>query len=251
MDGTDATGAITAIVCTGGVSSRSTNGADTWIRGSLPAHDVVVAADSGLHLAQELGLPVDVAVGDFDSAAPEAVADAERAGASIERHPADKDHTDLELALDAAVARGATRIVVLGVDGGRPDHALANLLLLGSEKYAGVAVETRSPSGRAVVVTDSATLPGKAGDLVSLLPLGGTAHGVRTTGLRFALADDDLDPGTTRGVSNVIDTTPATVTVTGGALLAVLPRESTDETTADTPNTDPHTEPILRTGDTP
>ncbi|MEZ5170690.1 MAG: thiamine diphosphokinase [Acidimicrobiia bacterium] len=225
MDGTDAAGAITAIVCTGGVSSRSESGADASIGDSLPAHDLVIAADSGLHLAHELGLAVDVAVGDFDSASPAAVASAERTGVVVERHPADKDRTDLELALDAAVGRGATHLVVVGIDGGRPDHELANLLLLGSHKYRSVAIETLSPSARAVVVTGSATLPGTVGDLVSLLPLGGGARGVRTSGLEFALAGDNLEPGTTRGVSNIIESAPATVSVTGGTLLAVLPHE--------------------------
>lgn len=223
MDGADAAGAITAIVCTGGVSSRSERGADPLIGRSLPAHDLVIAADSGLHLAHDLGLPVDVAVGDFDSAAPAAVASAEKAGAVVERHPVDKDRTDLELALDTAVARGATHVVVVGIDGGRSDHELANLLLLGSGKYRSVAIETLSPSARSVVVTASATLPGAVGDIVSLLPLGGAARGVRTSGLEFALAGDDLEPGTTRGVSNIIESAPATVSVAGGTLLAVLP----------------------------
>lgn len=223
MDGTDAAGAITAIVCTGGVASRSESDAEASIGDRLPGHDLVIAADSGLHLAYELRLAVDVAVGDFDSASPAAVASAERAGAAVERHPADKDATDLELALDAAVRRGATHVVVVGIDGGRPDHELANLLLLGAGKYGSVAIEALSPSARVVVVTGSATLPGTAGDLVSLLPVGGAARGVRTSGLRFALAGDDLEPGTTRGVSNVIESAPATVSVVGGTLLAVLP----------------------------
>lgn len=219
MDGADRAGSLTALVCAGGDTSRS----GPWPPGAVPEHDLVIAADSGLHLAQQLGLGVDVVVGDFDSATPEAVATAEKAGAAVEHHPVDKDATDLELAIDAAVSRGAKHIAVLGIDGGRPDHELANLLLLGSDKYASVAIEAQTSLSRIVVVTGSATLPGNAGDLVSLLPLGGTARGVRTSGLRFALRGDDLTPGTTRGVSNIVDTPPVTVTVTGGTLLAVLP----------------------------
>ncbi|MCZ7529059.1 MAG: thiamine diphosphokinase [Acidimicrobiia bacterium] len=210
-------GIRTAIVCTGPADVVAPK------RRSLPEHDFVVAADSGLDLAKRLGLHVDVAVGDFDSADAASVEEAEDAGATIERHPADKDATDLELALDAALARNARRIVVLGGDGGRPDHALANLLLLGASRYAHVDIEAHTDSARVFVVTHHLELPAEPGALVSLLPIGDGAHGVHTSGLQFPLNGDVLESGSTRGVSNVITRRPATVDVSAGALLAVLP----------------------------
>ena len=49
------------------------------------------------------------------------------------------------------------------------------------------------------------------------------AHGVRTDGLRFPLHGEDLLPGSTRGISNELLGTTATVTVADGVLLAVQP----------------------------
>ena len=103
---------------------------------ALPRGAVVIAADDGLEQAQALDLEVALAVGDFDSASPEAVASAEAAGARIERHPTDKDATDLELALDAAAVLSPARILVLAPRGGRLDHELASLLVLASDRYA-------------------------------------------------------------------------------------------------------------------
>ena len=80
---------------------------------AVPLGAPVVAADKGLEHALALGLEVTVAVGDFDSASPEAVAVAEAAGTRVERHPPEKDATDLELALDVALAMGPQRILVL------------------------------------------------------------------------------------------------------------------------------------------
>ena len=94
----------TAIVCTGGGLADH--------RVVVPAHDLVIAADSGLHVARALNLRVDLLVGDLDSVSPEAIADT-----PIERHPVDKDATDLELAIDAAVRRGASHMVVIGGSG--------------------------------------------------------------------------------------------------------------------------------------
>jgi thiamine pyrophosphokinase len=109
---------------------------DERLRRLLPSAATVIAADSGLEQAARLGLRVDIVVGDFDSVDADALAAAERSGATIERHPSEKDHTDLELALLVARRLGATRVVVAGGWGGRIDHELANLLLLGSSEYA-------------------------------------------------------------------------------------------------------------------
>ena len=90
----------------------------------LPQAYLIIAADSGLALADGLGLAVDVVVGDLDSALPADLDSARKAGAVIEPHPADKDATDLDLAMTAAIERGAERVVVVGGGAGRLDHLL-------------------------------------------------------------------------------------------------------------------------------
>jgi len=92
-----------------------------------PPHDLVIAADSGLDLAESLGLSVDLVIGDMDSVSAQALHRAEVASIDIERHPRAKDQTDLELAMSEAIARGATAIHVMVGAGGRLDHAAANL----------------------------------------------------------------------------------------------------------------------------
>ena len=99
----------------------------------VPEGAIVIAADGGLDRARALGLEVAVAIGDFDSSAPEVVTAAEERGARIVRHPTAKDATDLELALDEALALGAKRVLVIASDGGRLDHLLGVLLLLGAD----------------------------------------------------------------------------------------------------------------------
>ncbi|HET7652440.1 MAG TPA: thiamine diphosphokinase [Acidimicrobiales bacterium] len=185
--------------------------------------DLVIAADSGVHHARALGLHVDLVVGDLDSVDARELDAVVEAGATVERHPVDKDATDLELALHAAVDRGAERIVVLGAGGGRFDHFLANVLVLASPAFAGARVEALVGAARVVVVHDKAVVDGEPGDLLTLLPVGGPAEGVRTTGLRFALDGERLDAGTTRGVSNELTGNQATITVDGGVLLVVQP----------------------------
>src|SRR5436189_171657 len=141
-----------------------------------------------------LGIAVDVVVGDLDSVDLQVLDAARHAGAVVERHPAAKDATDLELALLAARERGVAEILVVGGHGGRLDHFLANALLLAAPAFSSLHVEARVGPADVVVVRDHAVLHGRVGDLCSLLALGGPALGVRTEGLRFALAGDDLLP---------------------------------------------------------
>jgi thiamine pyrophosphokinase len=195
------------------------------LRARLPDAELVVAADSGLELAPALGVRVDRIVGDLDSASLEAVEAAVARGATIERHPAAKDATDLELAIDAAVRDGARRVVVVGGGGGRADHFLANILLLASPRWAGVEIDAWW--GPHVSVVHGGRGPravqGAAGSLLTLLPVGGTARGIVTTGLEYPLAHEDLTPGTTRGVSNVMTSPTASVELEEGTLLVVQP----------------------------
>ena len=189
----------------------------------IPGDAHVIAADSGLDSAMALGLRVDLVVGDLDSVSPTALAAANEAGITVERHPVAKDQTDLELALDRAVALAPDRVIVIGGAGGRFDHAVAGVLQLAHERYAHVAMEARFGTARATVVRGERELHGRPGELVSLLPVGGPARGITTSGLRYPLADEDLLPGTSRGVSNEFEGQVATVAVREGVLLAVQP----------------------------
>ncbi|EXG80914.1 thiamine diphosphokinase [Cryptosporangium arvum] len=192
----------------------------------LPADAFVVAADSGADGAHAIGLRVGLAIGDFDSASEGAAERVEAAGGRVERYPAAKDATDLELALDAALARRPGRIVVLGGAGGRFDHWLAVAFLLASPLYAGVAIQARWAEATVTVVRSSGTtLTGRPGDVLTLLPVHGPALGVRAEGVEWPLHDEDLAPGTTRGVSNVLTRTTARVSTREGVLLAVQPSE--------------------------
>jgi thiamine pyrophosphokinase len=190
---------------------------------ALPRDAYVIAADSGLEHVRALGRHADLVVGDFDSVHPATLDAARAAGSRVDRHPADKDATDLELALRAAQRHGADRVTIVGAGGGRLDHFLANVLLLAHPDWAGFALQAYVGDAHVQVVRRAVELRGAVGSLVTLLPVGGAARGVRTAGLRWPLADEDLRLGSTRGASNEMTSTVATVTVRDGVLLAVQP----------------------------
>lgn len=204
----------TVVVLSGGEPLPST------LAGEIPDDAYLIAADSGLDTALSWGIDVDLVVGDLDSVGPQAL---EATSAEIERHSPDKDATDLDLALQAALRLEPERIVVLGGQGGRFDHLLGTVMLLTSERWAGVDLEWVAARARVRVIRAGVTLHGTSGSLLTLLAVDGPATGVTTTGLRWNLDEADLYPGSTRGVSNLFTGPVATVLIDGGTLLAVQP----------------------------
>jgi len=209
-------------------------GGDAPRRHALPTIgtvDVVICADSGFDHALALDLTPHVVIGDMDS-----IVDIDRARAHgshvVEAHP-DKDFTDTELALAHALTDGATELTVLWGGGDRFDHVLGVLAALAAPDLARLDRLTAwvgddrmhiVHGGRRVQFTI------EAGRTVSLVPLAGSAHGVTTSGLRWALDDATLEGSRARGVSNVSVADIVSVSVDSGCVSVVLPAPSNDST---------------------
>jgi thiamine pyrophosphokinase len=209
---------VRAIIVAGG----QVGGDEGW-RQWVGEGDWIIGADGGAAQALAWGLVPHLVIGDMDSLPEEARAALEARGSRFVVHPRAKDETDLELALTHAAQQGAREIVVLGALGGRLDHTVANVLLLALPQLDGVVVRIAGDGQEALLVRGGgeATLEGRPGDLVSLLPLGGDVRGVTTSGLAWPLAGDTLRFGFSRGVSNEMTAPVARIAVQGGYLLVV------------------------------
>lgn len=198
------------------------------LAGLLRPDDHLIGADGGtLHLLAVDRKP-DVVVGDLDSLPRETVASLVAAGVLVERHKPEKDQTDLELALERALEDGAKEIVLVGALGGRLDQTLANLLIVAQRDWPvpvrvvegdQVAEVLRGP-GRLV-------LHGPAGSTVSAIPLSAAVTGITYTGLEYPLNDATLRFGSTRGVSNVLAASPASIRIDSGILLVIHSLQAT------------------------
>jgi thiamine pyrophosphokinase len=187
----------------------------------IRAAELLLAADGGALPLLRIGIAPQLVIGDLDSLDAASERELMRLGVQLRRFPRAKDETDLELALLLAAERGATRIDVLGALGGRWDHTLANVAMLDMPELRGRSVRLLDGNQTLFVVRDSASIAGKHGDTVSLLPLTAAAHGVTTSGLLYPLADATLSFERARGVSNVLLEPPAHVSLREGLLLVV------------------------------
>lgn len=212
----------TALIIAGGARP------DPLVVRAVASVDFCVAADSGADHAMAVGIKIDCVVGDLDSITPRGLDAARQAGIEIRDFPTDKDKTDLELAFDRALEQRPSRLLVIGISGGRPDHELANIMALTNDSYRNIEVDGLVGSARMSVVWSSRTMTGALGETISLIPLATAVHGVRTEGLEYPLVGETLRAGTSRGVSNRFVAREATVSVERGPLLAVQPHALAD-----------------------
>lgn len=199
------------------------------ISAQLRPDDYLVGADGGTQHLLALQRVPNVVVGDLDSL-PAAVVDALVAqGVRIERHRREKEQTDLELAIERAIADGADEIILIGALGGRLDQTLANLLILAQRTWtARVRVLEGAQVAEIVRGPGQLTLHGAPGATVSLIPLSSTVEGITYTGLRYPLDDATLPFGSTRGVSNEFAAAEANIAIRAGVALVIYASPAVD-----------------------
>ena len=121
---------------------------------------------------------------------------------------------------------GAQEILLLGALGGRLDQTLANLLILAQRKWpAPIYVAEDNQIASILHSGELIALRGAEGSTVSLIPLSGEVTGITYEGLQYPLADATLHLGSTRGISNVLMVSPATIRIGTGVALIVQPCE--------------------------
>ena len=246
------------IVAAGAIEDYSVHRA---MLADLPAPRRVYCADGGLKHMERLGLAPDMILGDFDSADTARLVFLRVQGLPFERYPADKDYTDTELAVNRAVSDGCAAILIFGALGARIDHTFTNIQLMYKLALRGVRVLLADQYGIAAVLVSggvmkisknrplasllgsltykpaasafasaaaAATASAPASERIfaspklSILPIGGVAKGVWTSGLKYALRGDDLESCYTIGVSNEFTGRSAAVKIAEGAVLVMI-----------------------------
>lgn len=196
---------------------------------NLYPDDYIIAADGGAQHCLALGVTPRTVIGDLDSISETELAMLKAAGVSVIEHPARKDYTDLELALQYAQELKADQIVIFAALGARWDQTLANVLLPVAQNGAPISILDGAQEIHYLRGASTLELRGQPGDTVSLIPIGGPAQGIATQQLEYPLHGETLHFGSTRGVSNVMVSQQASVTLEDGLLVCiVIHQQNTD-----------------------
>jgi thiamine pyrophosphokinase len=187
------------------------------IGGYIDKNTLLIGCDGGTKRLVDMGYRPAVIIGDFDSL-PGGLPTGD---AELARYPADKDHTDAELAVRYAVRQGCDEIIITGLLGDRLDHLIANILLLAREDFAAANLKIIEGRQAVYLINRNAVITGQAGDTISFIPLKGDARVSRSSGLKYDLSRHELSWQHNIGISNVLTGPRAEITVVKGPLLVV------------------------------
>ncbi len=190
--------------------------------------DLIVAADGGANHCHRLNITPDILLGDLDSVEPEVLIDCKEKGVEIQRYPARKDATDLELALDLVLIKGARSVLLLGALGGRWDMSLANITLAALKKYSSMHISFADHDYCIYILHEGKPfiVRGIAGQTVSFLPINGDVCGLSLKGFEYPLQNHTIPFGSTRGISNILIADTGQVSFTTGVLIcSLIPNE--------------------------
>ena len=184
--------------------------------------DIVIAADSGALNAKRLGVTPQTVLGDFDSMKEKDIPE----NAEILRVPAEKDFTDTQLAVDTAIKKGATEIVIIGGIDGRLDHTLSNLGILEDLSAKHIHAVILDGKNRIRYINSTSTLIARSGyRYLSLLCLSEKAKGVSVEGCKYPLASATLNRSFQYAVSNEIVGNCALISVRKGGIYIIESRD--------------------------
>ncbi|HSF83127.1 MAG TPA: thiamine diphosphokinase [Anaerolineales bacterium] len=194
------------------------------VRQAIHPGDLLIAADGGAQHCLALGLTPAVVIGDFDSLSEQELQDLKTQSVQMIRHPAHKDFTDLELALQHVQELGMQEVLILGALGARWDQTIANLLLPISAGLSSLQISILDGHQEVFILRPDRQVQilGEVGDTLSLIPLCGDVQGVVTQGLQYPLSNETLFFGATRGISNVFTAERVSISLASGSLLCVI-----------------------------
>lgn len=178
----------------------------------------VICADGGLDHAIQQNITPNLIIGDFDSIQNELPNSIETIQLQIE-----KDDTDMMAAIRVGLKRGFRNFVLLGALGGRFDHSFANLCALQYLAAQGCKAMIAGQNSRIFLLNGGRlTLSMLKGKTISVFPFGTASCTVTYDGLKYPLTETRLSSDYPLGVSNIILTDDARITVHDGIALIIV-----------------------------
>lgn len=190
---------------------------------AVPSDTMVIAADGGIYHTKKLGIRPDVILGDFDSS-------------DIKEHtkdaivfPAEKDYTDMFLAIEHGYNAGIRTFHIYGALGGkRIDHTIANLQIL--EHFAKLNCEIFLYGENQIITAISAIndkgatvqFDSSLSGYISLFAVGSKVTGLTINGLKYTLYDYTLTTDFPICISNEFCGFESTIKFSSGTLLIVI-----------------------------
>ncbi|MBM7644315.1 thiamine pyrophosphokinase [Scopulibacillus daqui] len=182
-----------------------------------------VGVDRGLYYLLKAGIRPIRAFGDFDS-----ISKAERRWIDQEHieltvYPAEKDFTDMEIAVNWVIEQQPEHCYLLGATGGRMDHGLLNIQLLYKGLQAGVNFKILDKQNEITLLKPGSYHVSKQNEFpyISFVPFSKKITGIHLKGFKYPLENAELHLGSSLCISNELIEPKGTVAFDNGLLLMI------------------------------
>ncbi|GAA4063284.1 thiamine diphosphokinase [Amphibacillus indicireducens] len=210
-------------IVAGGPIERLVNLADYEI-------DYWIGCDRGALYLLNNNINPNLAIGDFDSVDEEEFKVIKSATENIQIHPVEKDLTDLELAINAALELNAENLFLFGVTGGRKDHELNSIFLL--ERLIDLDLKVKIVDQQNMI---SMYHPGQYQIIhselypkVSFIPLTKQVSGLSLMHFYYPLTNQTINRGESLTISNHLIDQTGHFSFDSGILIVIKSSEQSD-----------------------
>lgn len=190
--------------------------------------DFVIAADAGIRYLEQYGLTADLVIGDFDSLN------------DIPTHPntkvlnPEKDDTDMFAAVREGIKAGYSIFHIYCGMGGRIDHTIANMQILAYLSQNGMQGFLFGKDIAITAITNRKISFSKVpSGYISVFSYTEKSEGVCLQDLKYELNNATLTNTFPLGVSNEFIGKESSISVSGGTLLIVFPKEAFEKLVID------------------
>jgi len=202
------------------------NGDINWIKKSdLKEYSYIIGVDRAAYVLLKLGIIPNCAIGDFDSVSKGELEEIKRQVKNVKEYPADKDKTDLELAVSIALKQNPSEITIYGGTGRRLDHEIAALHLLHEIHKKKCQGRLCDQHNEILLIDGTYRIKNSARfGYLSVLPFSDEIV-VSICGCHYPLKNHIMKRGTTLGVSNIITSDYADIIVHKGVAYCILSKD--------------------------
>lgn len=186
------------------------------------ADDYLVCADGAYKYLKGKFIP-DVLLGDYDSLGE---IPSESCAKEVRVYSTKKDYSDGHLAVECAIEKGVSELLILGAFGGRVDHFYANISLLYQARLSGVDATILGEDCQILLVDGKVEKKVEIGSIVSLVPFFDKSHIISTKGLSYEGDGITLQrANSSHGISNEATCEDISVSVDGLTLMFITRAE--------------------------
>jgi thiamine pyrophosphokinase len=178
---------------------------------------LIIVLDSAIERVLELGIKVDVLLGDFDRGFDVNYYKEKQYPLEIVYAP-NQDKTDLEKAFDYLMEKGHKAVNVIWATGKRADHTITNLTNIVAYRNL-LKIVILDDHSKVYLLPETFEKWYTANTILSLIPIG-KVSGITTQNLFYSLKNEDLTIGYRTGSSNhVIEDGIVSISHSNGDLL--------------------------------